>query len=153
MTDDPKNQNDLNLDNRNNDMPGDFDNNSADFDDFESKSSGTLGDALRTNPMVKIGAVAAGLVLVLGGLMLFGGKSEKAPASMVGSSSDIKEAPGTAEVSPNYKQALEETNDKMIEDAQREGGSAIPVPINTPKNPVTYKFSELFPHSFTNKDL
>ncbi len=142
MTDDPKNQNDLNLENRNNDMPGDFDNNSADFDDFESRGGNTLGDMVRTNPMVKVGAVAAGLVLILGGLVLFGGKSEKAPTSIVGSGSDVKEAPGTNEVSKIYKEAVEQTNEEAVEKAQREGGSAMPVPISTPKDPVALTESE-----------
>ncbi len=136
MIDDPnKNQDDLNLENLNNDMPGDFDNNSADFDDFEAKNS-TLGDAWRTNPLVKVGAVVAGIVIIIGGLVLFGGKTEKAPVSSISTQSDIKEAPGTSEVSKVYREAVVETNEKDVETAQREGGSAIPVPISTSKEPV-----------------
>jgi len=66
-------------------------------------------------------------------ITIFGGEDAKAPTSLVGKAGNLKETPGSKEVTPVMKQALEEKNDQRIEEAQRQGISAIPTPIDPPK--------------------
>lgn len=98
----------------------------AGFDDFQNKN--TLGDLWRNNPMVKIGALLAVVAVVVGGIILFGGKSNELPPSNVGRPAEVTEAPGTAPISETYKQAVEEYNEQQVEEAISGGGSALPVP-------------------------
>lgn len=107
------------------------------FDDagFENYSKkGSLGELWRTNPMVKIGALLAGLALVVGAVILFGGKEEKEPPSYVSSGSDVSEAPGTSEISATMEQAIKEKNMERVEQAAMTGQSAIPIPTQSSKS-------------------
>ena len=104
----------------------------GDFEDFDTGGT-SLADLWRSNPMVKIGAVAAALVVIVGGLILFGGKSEAPAPSVMRSSSDVKETPGSGEVSQTYAQSVQERNRQEMEAAQKRGGSAMPVPISGPQ--------------------
>ncbi len=110
---------------------GGFDEDVA-FDDFESKSGGGIGDALRDNPLVKIGIVLGGFATVVVGIMLFGGKKEQTPTSVMRGGSGVTEAPGTEQVSEVYRKAVEESNVQAVEKALKEGGSALPVPLAPP---------------------
>lgn len=106
----------------------------GDFSEFEDqRESEALGTTLRNNPLVKLGLVAAGLIVVIGGIMLFGGEEIKAPSSHVGSASKLKETPGTEELSPAMQEAMEEFNDQRTAEAIRQGTSVLPVPIEPPK--------------------
>jgi intracellular multiplication protein IcmE len=127
MSNNDDNDNDLDLD------MDDLDN-SAGFDDFSNK--GTLGDLWRNNPMVKVGVILAAFVVIVGGVILFGGKSEDLPTSRLTGTSDLTEAPGTAEVSESYRQAIEEENTRTAEQALRENESAIPMPVEPPKGTI-----------------
>lgn len=109
--------------------PGDIDDD-ADFDSFEAN------DGWRKNPLIKVGIVVGALALLLAGIVLFGGKEEKAANSKVGSAPDVKEAPGTDEVTPAYAQAVADKNAEMTEEAIKKRQSSIPVPISAPKDPV-----------------
>jgi len=102
------------------------------FDDFSKK--GTIGDLWRNNPMVKVGVILAAFAIIVGGIILFGGSKEKLPESQLSGSSDVNETPGSSEVSESYRQAVEDKNIEMVEDAARTGGSAVPIPIEPPKN-------------------
>jgi intracellular multiplication protein IcmE len=109
----------------------------GDFDDFEGGSSGnTLGDLWRNNPGVKIAVVVGVLVLLIGGIVLFGGHTQHALNSRVVGASTIKEAPGGDNVSKSYADAVAEKNQQTLEEAEKSQGSAIPVPISAPKEPT-----------------
>lgn len=117
----------------------DLDNNSG-FDDFSKK--GTLGDLWRNNPAVKVGVILAAFVVIVAGVILFGGKGEKLPPSRLGGSSDLTEAPGSAEVSASYAQAIEEENTRRIEEALRQNDSAVPMPVEPPKGTIPLQVDE-----------
>lgn len=95
------------------------------FDDFEGAGNSPLN-----NPMVKIGIIVAAVATIIGGIMLFGGEKEQGVSSRVRGTS-VKATPGSEEVSPVMRKALEQTNLEAAEEAARTGGSALPVPINT----------------------
>ncbi len=119
----------------NNDLDNDLDVENFDdgtgFDDYSKK--GSLGDMWRNNPMVKIGVILAGFAIVIGGIVLFGGKPEEIPVSTTTSPKDVNEAPGTSEVSQSMRESIEEANMQNLEDATRAGGSAIPIPVTPAK--------------------
>lgn len=106
-----------------------------DFGEFEEKKEGSsLGALWKNSPVVKFGLIGAAVVVVIVLITLFGGKSEEAPGSLVSRGDpNFKQAPGTEEVSPVMKEAMEENNQQRIEEAQKQGGSAIPTPIEAPK--------------------
>lgn len=107
----------------------------APFDDFESGGEGTLGNVLRNNPMAKVGLVVGVFVVLVGGILLFGGKKDEQALSSVGGGSDLSEAPGD-EVSESYRRAVEEKNVQNVEEAIRTGSSALPVPVSSPQGRV-----------------
>ncbi len=106
----------------------------AGFDDFNKK--GSLGDLWRNNPMVKIGVILAGVALVVGAIILFGGSAEKLPQSQLASPSEVKEAPGSSEISATMEQSIQDKNMQIVEDATRTGGSAVPIPTQPSKGTV-----------------
>lgn len=99
------------------------------FDDFE----GGNGKKMLDNPMVKVGIVVAAIATIIGGIVLFGGKEEPRTISNVRGGENVTSTPGMEEVSPQMRDALEQTNEEAAIKAQRTGGSAIPVPINAPQ--------------------
>lgn len=119
-----------------NDLDLDLDSLESDsgFDDYSKK--GTLGDLWRNNPMVKVGVIFAAFVVIVAGVILFGGRNDPLPSSRVTSPSDLTEAPGSAEVSANYAQAIEEENTRRIEEALRQSESAVPMPVEPPKGTI-----------------
>lgn len=112
-------------------IDNDLDNDFGEFDQDTQRTS--IGKVIKENPAVKIGLVVAALLVVIGAITLFGGSTETAPSSTVGGGNDIREIPGTAELSPEMRAVMEENNDQRIEQAQREGTSVIPQPIDTPR--------------------
>ena len=100
----------------------------APFEDFDG------GKGLEKSPLMKVGIVLGALAAVGGGVILFGGGDKKqVPVSSVrAGNEDLKETPGTAELSDSYKKALEESNQAAVEQAERSGGSALPVPVTPP---------------------
>jgi intracellular multiplication protein IcmE len=104
-----------------------------DFDDFDTGAkSGSLGEALRTNPMMKAGVIGGIVVVIIGGILLFGGKKPSQAPSHLPRGNDIKEAPGTNQVSEAYRQAVEEGDTQRVEEAIKTGSSAMPTPIAPP---------------------
>ena len=109
------------------------------FDDFEGDSEfedfdtggGSLADAWRNNPFMKIGAVVGGIILIVFVVSVMGGDSQETSSSRVGPGSDVSDIPGNEEVSPEYRQAIDEQNTRRVEIAIQEGTSALPTPINT----------------------
>lgn len=130
-----------------------------DFDDFETEDfdtdgfddggfedlndqKGTLGDLWRNNPIVKIGVIATAVIFLIGGIVLFGGEAEQETPSRVGGPKDLNEAPGTAQVSPAIRRATEEATNRRTEEAMRSAGSAMPTPLDPPKDVIDLQFDE-----------
>lgn len=102
----------------------------ADFDDDDKKN--TLGYLWRNNPLVKAGSVLIIAALLIGIVIFFGMERKRPDQSLVASGADITQAPGTAEVSPRIREAIEEVNQAEVERAQREGDSALPIQVSPP---------------------
>lgn len=102
----------------------------ADFDDDEKKN--TLGYLWRNNPLVKAGSVLLIAALLIGIVIYFGMERKRPDQSLVASGADITQAPGTVEVSPRIREAIEEVNQAEVERAQREGDSALPIQVSPP---------------------
>jgi intracellular multiplication protein IcmE len=110
----------------------DLDNN-VEFDDFEDNKDKSLGESWKKSPLFKFGIVALVAIIVIAMITVFSADSVQAPESFVGKGNTVKEAPGVNEVSSVMKQALEERNDQRVEEAEKQGTSAIPTPITPPK--------------------
>ena len=108
---------------------------SGDFDDFEGNEKKSIGDIWRNSSAVKIGAIVGGLILVVAAVMLFGGKSEPTAQSRVSTARNVSEAPG-GDVSDAYANAVKEKNEENKEEALRNQGSVIPVPIGSQRERV-----------------
>lgn len=110
--------------------------NDMDFGEFEDKKQkSSLGSIWQNGtPMLKFGLVAAIILVVVALVALFGGEDQKAATSFVSpGDKTFKEAPGTKEITQTMKEAVEEKNQQRIDEAQKQGGSAIPTPIVAPK--------------------
>ena len=117
----------------NNDLDNqDFDDDAFDEFDEGDDGGGTLGDLVQSNPLVKIGVIFGAAALIFGTIILFGGEKEKESFSNVGAAPDMTVAPGTEAASPAYVDAIQEVNQRELEDARRTGESAIPIPIEPP---------------------
>lgn len=110
------------------------------FDDYSKK--GTLGDLWRNNPMVKIGVILAGIAIIVGAIILFGGSKDPLPTSQLAGGSEVNEAPGTSEISSTMQDAIQEDNIQRVEDATRTGGSALPIPIEPSKGALPIPVEE-----------
>lgn len=106
----------------------------VDFGEFEDqKESQRLGDAWKNNPRVKLAIIVAGVIALVGAVFLFGGKEERAPSSVMNTGSDINQIPGTEQVSPAMQEAIEESDAQNLQEAVKQGTSAMPTPIEPPK--------------------
>jgi intracellular multiplication protein IcmE len=101
------------------------------FDDFGKKGS-TLADLWRDNPMVKVGGIAAGVVVIFGAIMMLGGGGAETPPSMLPAGNDVNAPPATMEISPAYRDEIIEQNERNLEKAIDTGESTLPTPIDTP---------------------
>lgn len=125
----------------NNDQHESFDTGDLDADagleDFETGTKVTFADAWKTNPLVKIGVVVAGLAVLVGGIMIFGGNNKPvAPSVLTGTTqTNLKEAPG-GKVPELYAKAVTETNEADAEKAINSGSSTIPVPLGPARGKV-----------------
>lgn len=99
-------------------------------DDFPETKSVTLGDIWRNNPSLKIFAVALVIGVFLIVFMVFGGEEEP-NLSQVGGSSNVNQAPGTAQLPPAYEDAVKAASEQRAVDAETSGGSSLPTPIGT----------------------
>lgn len=127
----------------NNDLDNDLEVENFDdggFDDYSKK--GTLGDAWRNNPMVKVGVILAVFAVFVGGIILFGGSTELPPVSSVNTAKEVNEVPGTNELSQTMQEAIEEKNIQNVEDALRTNQSAIPIPIDPAKGALPVPLEE-----------
>jgi intracellular multiplication protein IcmE len=107
------------------------------FDNFEKKKS-TLGDMWREKPLFKVGVVVGAAALIFGTVIFMGGSDKGSPqVSMVPPGSDLSAPPGTDETSPAYVEAVKEQNTARMEEAERDGTSSLPTPIEPPKGSVS----------------
>ena len=107
----------------------------GDFTEFEEeKTEASLSATIKNSPLIKLGLIAAGLIVVVGGIMLLGGKEEAQKNSNTGRASDLKETPGTAELSPIMKDAMDEYNEQNLTEAINTGNSVMPIPTEPPKS-------------------
>ena len=104
-------------------------------EEFEAGGS-SLGDLWKHSPAVKIGVVLVGFVIILGGLILFGGGEDKVSGSVSSGGSTVRGVAGTEQVSPEMQREIEEYNIEQVEQAIETGGSALPVPITPPRGGV-----------------
>lgn len=131
------------------DLDNEFDTDGFDTDDFGddgfedlARSDNSLADLWKNNPFVKIGVILGAFALLVIGVILFGGRAEQDPTSRVARGRDLTEAPGTAEVTEAYRQAVEEENTRRTEVALREGESVVPTPVEAPKGTLPLQFEE-----------
>ncbi len=105
------------------------------FNDFNSQQS--LGNAIQNNMVLKIGVIAAAVVFIIGGFLLFGGATpnEERNTSSVGTAgSNLKQAPTTEQVTQTMQEAIGVYNEEGGEEAEKTGGSFIPVPMGPAQN-------------------
>lgn len=117
------------------DFEPDFDQ-SGGFDEFGTQQGKpSLGRTITGSPVLKIALVGVAVLVVVVAITLFGGdKGKDLPGAQVDSGAqELKEAPGTKEVTPAMRSALEESNQQDLENALKEGTSAVPTPIDPPK--------------------
>lgn len=101
------------------------------FDEFSQKSG--LGDVIRRSAFAKIGIVIGVLAVIIAIMVFFGGKKEVQNFSVLPGGSEVTSTPGAdEEMAPAYIDAVEQQNEADLDRAIAEGGSAIPVPIETP---------------------
>lgn len=105
----------------------------VDFDDFEDTKDRSLGNSWKSSPLFKFGVVALVIIIVVSLVSILGSDKVAAPTSVVGKGNSVKEAPGINEVTPVMNEAIQEKNDQRIDEAQKQGTSAIPTPIAPPK--------------------
>ena len=105
----------------------------VDFDDFEDGKDKSLKNSWKSSPLFKFGIVALVIIIVIALISILGSDEVKAPTSSVGRGANLKETPGGKEVSPMMNEALQEKNEQRIDEAQKQGTSAIPTPIAPPK--------------------
>jgi intracellular multiplication protein IcmE len=114
----------------------------AGFDDFNT--TGSSASALKDNPMVKIGGVLAVLAVIIGAVVVFGGGSDGPDNSSLRPAPQVENAIPTDEstVSEVYKEQLQTRNQQAVEEAQRTGGSVLPVTANTAKGKIELEVEE-----------
>ncbi len=116
------------IDDQNDDFDNDFDVEDIDseFDTFDSG-----GSSPTQSPLFKLMIVGGVILVIIVAIFFFGGGSDPVPPSVVsGGQQDLREAPGTEELDPTMKAALEEINEDMQANAEDSGDSFLPVPIN-----------------------
>lgn len=119
------------------------DNDQDSFDTDLGFEDGQDTGGKKSNPLIKIGLIAVGLVAVVVAIMSFGGKSTEAPKSAVGAAPvDGKALPAQKDPTPAMRDALENYNTQIIEQAKEEGSSVIPIPIDPSRKQIETKVQE-----------
>lgn len=121
------------------DDDGAFDD-TAGFDDFNTGSGNTLKD----NPMLKIGGVLAAAAIIIGAILIFTGGSEGPDDSQLRPAPGEQNSIPTAEndVSPVYKEALEQRNQEGVEIASQTGDSFLPMTATSQKGKINLEVEE-----------
>jgi intracellular multiplication protein IcmE len=108
------------------------------FDDFDETQKGSLKDVWQNNPMVKLGVIGLGLVVIIVAIMLFSGGEENPNSSLKRTSGD-KELASTSELNPEMKDRIDEVNEFGGRVAEATNDSFIPLSTNTFQNPEDYE--------------
>lgn len=114
----------------------DIDNDGEDLDSGAPERA-SLKDTWNGNPLLKLGAVIGGVVVLAFLYFNFVGPAEEdKPKTILNTAgaSDVKVVPGQEDVDEEYRQAMEKENKMRAEQALSTGGSAIPTPIGTSQN-------------------
>lgn len=110
-----------------------FDGPNAPFDDeHEFKESPGFIEAWKSSPLLKILTLGAGLVVVIGLIVMFGGDDEVSQ-SRLRPAATVNEAPG-AEVDEQYEQAIQAADQQRFEEAVRNQSSVLPTPRGSLKS-------------------
>lgn len=113
----------------------DIDSDSEDLNAGGGPDRASLKDTWNSNPLLKIGAVVAGVVVLTFLYFSFVGPAdEDKPKTMIGlagGGSPVKVIPGQEDVDEEYRAAMEKENKMRAEQALNTGTSAMPTPIGT----------------------
>ncbi|MDF3025513.1 MAG: hypothetical protein K0R10_2874 [Alphaproteobacteria bacterium] len=104
--------------------------------DKEPPQKASLKDTWDNNPLLKIGALLAGIALIVFVYLTFFNKPEEIQntGSVTGAGTDLKNKVGTGYEDEVYKKAIEAENAAKAKEALARGGSAMPVPIAPGQN-------------------
>jgi cell division protein FtsN len=102
------------------------------------------GQTRKNNPLIKIGLIAGALVMVFVGIMFFGGsKTDQQIKSAVSSApSDPNALPAQQEPTPQYREALVDYNQQLVDKANETGASNIPIPIDPARKQIETQVQE-----------
>ncbi|MEM9469338.1 MAG: DotG/IcmE/VirB10 family protein [Pseudomonadota bacterium] len=98
------------------------------FGDLQSKNS--LADLWKNNPIVKIAAVGGGLLVIAFIFMFLNDSSGDVAPSRVAQGSEVSELPGTTDLSPAMREAIQDENNRRLEEAKRNQISVMPLPVD-----------------------
>ena len=118
-----------------------FDNEET-FDDFDDGKETTLADAIRDNPIVKIGIII-GVLLLIYLIFVFLRPDEDVAPSSLPNPSEVNVAPGTQEIPDNIRAAIEESDEQRRELAEQTGQSALPTLIEPPSQQLDLERNDL----------
>ena len=97
------------------------DNDQDSFDTDLGFEDGQETGAKKNNPLIKIGLIAVGLVVVLVAILNFGGTEDQTPKSAVGQvPTDNAALPAQQEPTPQYREAMDVYNQQTIEQAKED---------------------------------
>lgn len=108
------------------------------FEDFDETQKGSLKDIWQNNPVIKLGVIGVGLIVVIIAIILFSG-GEDDVESKVANGTDRKELLGKKEVSPEYKNRIDEVNEFGGRVAEVTGDSFMPVSTETFQKPEDFE--------------
>lgn len=94
----------------------------------------SLREIWDNNPLLKLGAIGVGgVAVIVTFLSLFGGKSGSDEKALIVAPdlASVSATPGSEDMDPEYRRALEERNIQEANRALMQGTSALPVPIGT----------------------
>ena len=97
-----------------------------DFDTFEDSNSGRS-----QNPLVKLGIIGGIIVVVIVGILFFGGSGEPTNPSYVPTGQeDLREDAGTSELNPAMREQIEQENQDRLNQAIDTEESFFPTPLD-----------------------
>lgn len=99
--------------------------------DKEPQQKASMKDTWDNNPLLKIGALVVGIVVIVFIYLTFFNKPEEIAnqSGITGAGTDLKNKVGQGFDDEVYRKALEAENAAKAKEAAARGGSAIPVPI------------------------
>lgn len=106
-------------------------------DDFEQGSApkASIKEAWDNNPLMKIGAVVLGAVVLFGAYMIFA-PAEEGPkgraSTQIAGTEQVKSTPGTVDdMDRDMQERLKQQNEERLQQSAQQGGSFIPIAIDS----------------------